>query len=69
MTKDEVIPSFEVMNTLKGAYRDIDIRMDEMDFDYDYIHENPFPTNVSNSQQVDECFDEVIKKVCLFLNE
>jgi bisphosphoglycerate-dependent phosphoglycerate mutase len=57
------------MNTLKGAYREIDIRMDEMDFEYDYIHENPFPTNVSNSQQVDESFDKVFEKVCEFFNE
>ena len=56
LTKDEVFPSFEVVNTLKGAYRDINIQLDEMDFDYDYIHENPFPTNVVNSKQVDECF-------------
>ncbi len=69
LAKDEVIPSFEIMNTLKGAYREIDIRMDEMDFEYDYIHENPFPTNVSNSQQVDESFDKVFEKVCEFFNE
>lgn len=69
LTKDKVIPSFEVMNTLKGAYRNIDIRMDEMDFDYEYIHENPFPTNVANSKQVDECFEAVFEKVCGFLNE
>lgn len=69
LTKDEVIPSFEVMNTLKGAYRNIDIRMDEMDFEYDYIHENPFPTKIANSLQVDECFEKVFKKVCAFLNE
>lgn len=69
LTKDEVIPSFEVINTLQGAYRDINIRMDEMDFNYDYIHENPFPTNVANSLQVDDCFEEVFVKVCEFLNE
>ena len=68
LTKDEVIPSFEVMNTLKGAYRDIKIKMDEMDFGYDYIHENPFPTKVANSKQVDDCFEEVFEKVCEFFN-
>ena len=67
LTKDEVFPSFEVVNTLKGAYRDINIQLDEMDFDYDYIHENPFPTNVANSKQVDECFDKVFDRVCNFL--
>lgn len=69
LTKDDVIPSFEIMNTLKGAYRSINIRMDEMDFEYDYIHENPFPTKAVDSKQVDESFEEVFEKVCSFLNE
>ena len=69
LTKDDVIPSFEIMNTLKGAYRNINIRMDEMDFEYDYIHENPFPTNVPESDLVDENFEKVFEKVCVFLNE
>ena len=69
LTKDDVIPSFEIMNTLKGAYRDINIRMDEMDFEYDYIHENPFPSKTIDSKQVDDSFEEVFEKVCSFLNE
>ncbi|MGV8962302.1 MAG: DUF6051 family protein [Candidatus Saccharimonadaceae bacterium] len=69
LKKDDVIPSFEIMNTLKGAYRNINIRMDEMDFEYDYIHENPFPTNVLESKQVDENFERVFGKVCDFFNE
>ena len=68
LTKDEVIPAFEIMNTLKGAYRDINIRMDEMDFEYDYIHENPFPTKAVDPQQVDESFEMVFEKVCTFFN-
>lgn len=68
LTKDDVIPSFEIMNTLQGAYRNINIKMDEMDFEYDYIHENPFPTNVVESEQVDESFKKVFDKVCEFLN-
>ena len=69
LTKDEVIPSFEIMNTVKGAYRSVNIRMDEMDFEYDYIHENPFPTKAVDSRQVDESFEEVFEKVCSFFNE
>ena len=69
LTKDDVIPSFEIMNTLKGAYRNINIRMDEMDFNYDYIHENPFPTNNINPIEVDKSFQKVFDKVCDFLNE
>lgn len=67
LTKDKVFPSFEVVNTLKGAYRDINIKMDEIDFDYNYMHENPFPANATNSKQVDESFDLVFGKVCNFL--
>ena len=69
LTKDDVIPSFEIMNTLKGAYRNINIRMDEMDFAYDYIHENPFPTSRIDSIEVDKSFEMVFDKVCGFLNE
>ncbi len=67
LAKDKVFPSFEVVNTLKGAYRDIDIELDEIDFEYSYIHENPFPSNAENSKQVDESFDIVFNKVCSFL--
>lgn len=69
LTKDNVIPSFEIMNTLKGAYRNINIRMDEMDFSYDYIHENPFPTSRVDTNEVNESFKKVFDKVCAFLNE
>ena len=68
LTKDEVFPSFEVVNTLKGAYRDINIQLDEIDFEYDYIHENPFPSNATNPKQIDESFEMVFNKVCNFLN-
>lgn len=69
LTQDDVIPAFEIMNTLKSAYRNINIRMDEMDFEYDYIHENPFPTSRVDSSLVDKNFQKVFDKVCQFLNE
>jgi len=68
LTRDDVIPSFEIINTLKGAYRNINIRMDELDFEYEYIHENPFPTKAVESKQVDESFEKVFEKVCEFFN-
>lgn len=68
LMKDRVIPSFEVINTLKGAYRDIDIKVDELDFDRSYIHENPFPFSNDRSGKVKEDFDMVFKKVCEFYN-
>jgi hypothetical protein len=67
LKKDYVIPSFEVMNTLKGAYRDINIAVDEIDFDRDYIHENPFPANTADDEKVNADFEIVFKKVCEFL--
>jgi hypothetical protein len=68
LTKDTVIPSFEIINTLKGAYRDINIRVDELDFDRAYSHENPFPANAPNPGQIDSDFRSVFKKVGAFLN-
>lgn len=68
LLKDRVIPSFEVINTLKGAYRDIDIKVDELDFSRTYIHENPFPFNNDKSGKVKEDFETVFKKVCEFFN-
>ena len=67
LRKDEVVPSFEIINTLQGAYRDIRIRVDEVDFDRKYLHENPFPVNVAYSGQVDEDFALVFDKACRFL--
>jgi len=69
LVKDKVIPSFEVINTLKGAYRDINIRVDEIDFDRDYTHENPFPLNSNNPELVHDDFNRVFEKVNAFLNQ
>ncbi|WP_299782365.1 DUF6051 family protein [uncultured Formosa sp.] len=68
LKKDAVIPSFEIINTLKGAYRDINIKVDELDFDRDYTHENPFPSNLTSNAQVAKDFDLVFNKVCDFFN-
>lgn len=67
LKKDNVIPPFEVVNTLQGAWRNINICVHEIDFDRDYLHENPFPTNVAYSQQVDEDFRITFNKICQFL--
>ncbi|MGQ1909731.1 DUF6051 family protein [Marinifilum sp. RC60d5] len=66
LKKDLVIPSFEVINTLKGAYRDIYIKVDELDFNREYTHENPFPDNDSEPDKIKEDLDFVFKKVCDF---
>lgn len=65
---DEVIPSYEVVNTLQGASRTINIKVDEIDFDYNYSHENPFPISKLNSQKIDESFQLVFDKIGDFYN-
>ncbi|HRW96629.1 MAG TPA: DUF6051 family protein [Bacteroidales bacterium] len=68
LKKDTVIPSFEVVNTLKGAYRNINIRVDEIDFDRSYIHENPFPVNRAQNK-INKDFEFVFSKIGDFLNQ
>jgi hypothetical protein len=71
LKKDKIIPSFEVINTLQGAYRDIHIAVDEIDFDRNYTHENPFPANLSKAEdekQIDSDYRTVFDKVCTFFN-
>ncbi|WP_262496966.1 DUF6051 family protein [Formosa algae] len=68
LRKDHVIPPFEIINTLQGAYRDINIKVEELDFDRDYTHEDPFPVTKHNSEQISKDFKMVFKKVCDFYN-
>jgi len=67
LEKDTVIPSYEIINTLKGSRRDIPIDVQVLDFPYDYRHEDPFPLNESISGMVDKSFNMVFKKVTDFL--
>lgn len=69
LKNDSVIPSVEIINTLKGAYRDIDIRVDELDFEYDYTHENPFPIKKVDASSVELSYNTVFGKVCDFFNK
>ena len=68
LKNDSVIPTFEIVNTLKGAFRNINIAVDEFDFDFDYSHENPFPIKHANPHSIDSSFKMVFEKVCNFLN-
>ncbi|PKQ62073.1 hypothetical protein BZG02_14175 [Labilibaculum filiforme] len=65
---DSVFPTYEIENTLKGASRDINIVVEELDFGYSYTHENPFPMNKSTSGDIEESIDLVFTKVCDFFN-
>lgn len=68
LKQDRIIPSFEIINTLQGAYRTINIRVDEIDFEYPYTHENPFPLTPALEKQVDLQFRNIFEKMGAFLN-
>jgi len=61
LSKDEVIPSFEIVNTLQGAYRNIGITVDEFDFDYSYTHENIFPQNAKDAEEINSSFNKIFE--------
>ncbi|MCK5005636.1 MAG: hypothetical protein KAS21_11125 [Candidatus Aminicenantes bacterium] len=67
LKKDEVIPPFEIINTLKGEKRNIPIKVKVMDLDYDYDHVIPFPTNWNIEKEVDKAFNKVFKIASKFL--
>lgn len=69
LTQDDIVPPYEIMNTLKGAERNINIAIDEMDFEYVYIHENPFPVFGVDSKKVDKSFEKMFEKVSAFYNQ
>ena len=69
LTQDDIVPPYEIMNTLKGADRNINIAIDEMDFEYEYIHENPFPVFGVDSKKVDKSFEKMFEKVSAFYNQ
>jgi hypothetical protein len=67
LARDEVIPPYEVENTLKGRNREIPIRVETMDFPYPYKHEDPFPALAGISSEVDAAFNAVFEEVGAFL--
>jgi alcohol dehydrogenase YqhD (iron-dependent ADH family) len=67
LKKDDVIPANEVLNTLKGDYRDIGTRVKVMDFPFNYTHINPFPIDAAIEQLVDKSFTEVFEMAAGYL--
>ncbi|MBX7151470.1 hypothetical protein K1X84_07505 [bacterium] len=68
LAKDEVIPPAEVLNTLKGDYRNIPVRVDVMDFEHDYTHVNPFPIQSQPVQSVQESFTKIFNQASAHLS-
>jgi hypothetical protein len=67
LAKDQVVPPFEVINTLKGSQRDTGVDVSVVDPTYPYRHEDPFPTSPKYEGQVDEWFERIIGDLCDFL--
>jgi len=67
LTKDTVIPAYEVINTLQGVKRNIPIQVDVLDYPYNYKHEDPFPALSSIADSVDEHFNRTFDRICGFL--
>lgn len=68
LKKDEVIPSYEMVNTLRGADRDIPIQVEILDFPFDYNHVAPFPLTEKNADSVDRAFRETFQRIGDFIN-
>lgn len=67
LKNDTVISPVEIINTLKGPERNIEIPVEVLDFPFKYSHETPFPINSNINEQVDACFKQVFSKACDFL--
>ena len=69
LEKDEVTPPAEALNTLKGAYRNINIEVQIDDYDYPYTHMNPFALTTKNAPQVTEAFNCFVTSAAAFYNK
>ncbi|MCF7859034.1 MAG: DUF6051 family protein [Candidatus Cloacimonetes bacterium] len=61
LKKDFVVPPIEVINTLRGNEKKIPIKVKVMDFDYNYDHVVPFPTQKKLEKEVDKSFNRVFR--------
>lgn len=68
LKKDEVIPPYEIVNTLKGDTRKIPVKVKILDFPYVYDHVVPFPWNEKLASPVDRAFRKVFKYAAKFLD-
>lgn len=67
LKNDEVIPSYEVVNTLQGAARDIPIAVRVLDYEYDYSHIMPFPLRQKDETRIDARFRETFQQIADFV--
>lgn len=68
LANDQVVPPYEVINTLRGSRQDIGTMVDILDFPYPYRHEDPFPIGESQADEVNKGFCLTFDKVAGFLS-
>ncbi len=66
LEQDQVIPPYEVVNALQGSSRDLPVRVERMDFPYQYQHEDPFPAREALRAPVDRAFRQVFDLMAEF---
>lgn len=67
LKQDQIVPPVEVLNTLKGENRDINIQVETEDFNYGYSHVNPFSAAEKDSNQTDISFTNIMENAGDFL--
>jgi len=67
MEKDTVIPPYEIQNTLQGSNRNNPIKVDIIDYELEYKHEDPFPATKNNAELINKAFDIFINKAINYL--
>jgi hypothetical protein len=68
LEQDIVIPSYEIVNTLKGVKHDLPTTVETLDFPYPYRHEDPFPIQSKFPEAVNEQFEKIMDKAANFLS-
>lgn len=68
LMKDEIAPPVEALNTLQGAYRNIAIEVDVIDYPFNYSHMIPFPLTMKNAEEVTASFELTMDKMIEFYN-
>jgi len=67
LANDEIIPPYEIENTVQGRKRDIPIPVETLDLPYAYKHEDPFPAREPIAKEVDVAFRQVFGRIASFL--
>ncbi|MCJ7934005.1 MAG: DUF6051 family protein [Chryseobacterium sp.] len=66
LSKDNVAPPIEALNTLQGGYRDIEVEVEIKDYPYEYSHMVPFPLTHKNKKEITEAFHQFVQSASDF---